>query len=228
MLNTVVCCDALIGMKHLIDNGIKADLIVTDPPYRLTPMGQTHLGGMMIKAKEMNGELFPIPDVYEWMKLCYDILKDGTHCYVMCNNINLQEFLDAGNKAGFKFVKNLIWVKGNKITGRFYMNAYEYIIFFRKGKQRQINKCGTADVLNISFKKLKGDNGKNLHDTEKPVELMKILIENSSNENELVIDPFAGIGSTGVACKDLNRQFIGFECNQQFTDIALKRISENN
>lgn len=74
---------------------------------------------------------------------------------------------------------------------------------------------------------MKGEDGKNLHDTEKPVELMKVLIENSSNENELVIDPFAGIGSTGVACKELNRQFIGFDCNQNYVDIALKRIAEN-
>lgn len=74
---------------------------------------------------------------------------------------------------------------------------------------------------------MKGEDGKNLHDTEKPVELMKVLIENSSNENELVIDPFAGIGSTGVACKELNRQFIGFDCNQNYVNIALKRIAEN-
>ena len=57
-------------------------------------------------------------------------------------------------------------------------------------------------------------NGKNLHDTEKPIELMKILIDNSSQPNGIMLDPFMGIGSTGIACKELDRQFIGIKIDQ--------------
>ena len=74
------------------------------------------------------------------------------------------------------------------------------------------------------IKKTKGIDGKNLHDTEKPVELMKILVGNSSQENSIVLDPFMGIGSTGIACKELNRRFVGIEIDKDYFDIAQKRI----
>lgn len=89
------------------------------------------------------------------------------------------------------------------------MSQFEYILFFCKGRGVRINHCGTSDILSTSNIKLKGDDGKNLHDTEKPVELMKILIDNSSQQN--------GIGSTGIACKELDRQFIGIEITSNTT-----------
>lgn len=78
--------------------------------------------------------------------------------------------------------------------------------------------------LSIPNIKLKGNDGKNLHDTEKPVELMQILIENSSKEDDVVIDPFMGIGSTGIACKKTNRKFIGVELDDKYYQIAKERI----
>ena len=109
--------------------------------------------------------------------------------------------------------------------GQFYMSQFEYILFFRKGRGIKINNCGTPDILSIPNKKTKDKNGKNLHDTEKPIDLMKILIENSSKENDLVLDPFMGVGSTALACKESNRQFIGFELDKHYCDIANKRIN---
>ena len=103
-------------------------------------------------------------------------------------------------------------------------SQFEYILFFRKGRGVRINHCGTSDILSIPNIKLKGVDGKNLHDTEKPVELMKILIDNSSQQNGIVLDPFMGIGSTGIACKELDRQFIGIEIDQQYYNIAQERI----
>lgn len=83
---------------------------------------------------------------------------------------------------------------------------------------------GTPEIQSIPNIKLKGIDGKNLHDTEKPVKLMKILIDNSSQQNGIVLDPFMGIGSTGIACKELDRQFIGIEIDQQYYNIAQERI----
>ena len=110
--------------------------------------------------------------------------------------------------------------------GQYYMSQFEYIMFFRKGRGIKINNCGTSDILSIPNKKTKGDDGKNLHDTEKPIELMKILIENSSKVGQLVCDPFMGIGSTGIASVMTGRRFIGTEIDEKYYNIACDRIAE--
>lgn len=112
--------------------------------------------------------------------------------------------------------------------GRFYMSQYEYILFFRKGKGVQINNCGTSDILSIRNVKTKGEDGKNLHDTEKPVELMEVLVNNSSQPKQIVLDPFMGIGATGIACMRTGRKFIGYELDEQYFDISKNRMSEGD
>lgn len=137
-----------------------------------------------------------------------------------------EEKTDDVKPYGFHFIKSLIWDKGNKIMGLYYMSQFEYILFFRKGKGIKINNCGTSDILRVANNKSKDENGNNLHDTEKPIELMKTLIENSSQEGDIVIDPFMGIGSTGIAAKQLNRKFIGVEIDNQYFDLAEERIKK--
>ena len=218
--------DCLELMKDIPDNSI--DLIVTDPPYRVTSRGSAgNSGGMLQKKINKQGKVFSFNDIgcKQYAPEFYRILKNGTHCYVMCNHTNLIEMLNVFTNVGFKFVKCLIWNKGNKIMGQFYMNQFEYIMFFRKGKAKKINNCGTSDILEVPNKKTK-INGKNIHDTEKPIDLMKILIENSSNKNDVVIDPFMGVGATGIACKELNRNFIGIELSEEYYNIAVRRINE--
>ena len=218
--------DAIEFMKRMNDESV--DMIVTDPPYKVTPKGCAgNSGGMMRSKLTMKGKIFKHNDIkpIEYIPEFYRLLKDGSHCYIMTNHVNLQEILNVATDCGFKFIKSLIWNKGNKIMGRFYMSQFEYILFFRKGKGKKINKCGTADILNVPNKKTKGKDGKNIHDTEKPVELMKILIENSSQEGELVLDPFLGVGAVGVACKELNRECIGIELDENYYNIAHNRIN---
>ena len=218
--------DCLIGMKQMPDNSI--DLIVTDPPYKTTSRGNAgNSGGMLQKKINMKGQVFKHNNISpkDYIPEFYRVLKDGSHFYIMTNHVNLQEMLNVCTENGFKFIKSLIWNKGNKIMGQFYMSQFEYILFFRKGTGRKINHCGTADILNVPNKKTKGEDGKNLHDTEKPIELMQILIENSSQENDIILEPFMGAGSTALACKESNRQFIGFELDKQYFDIANKRIN---
>ncbi len=217
--------DCMEVLKSLPDESI--DLIVTDPPYKVTVRGNSGNSGGMMKSKlSMQGKIFKHNDIkpIEYIPEFYRLLKDGSHCYIMTNHVNLQEMLNTATECGFHFIKSLIWNKGNKIMGQYYMSQFEYILFFRKGKGRKINKCGTSDILNVPNKKQKGEDGKNLHDTEKPVELMRILIENSSQENEIVLDPFMGIGATGVGCIESNRKFIGVELDEKYFNIAKNRI----
>ena len=81
--------------------------------------------------------------------------------------------------------------------------------------------CGTKNILRIQ-----NIIGTKTHPTEKPVELMKILIENSSNKDDIVLDCFMGTGSTGIACIETNRKFLGIEIDKKYYDIAMKRIKE--
>ena len=217
--------DFLEVVQRMEDNSV--DLIVTDPPYKVTARGNAGNSGGMMKTKlSMQGKIFrhnsikPIDYIPEF----YRVLKDDSHCYIMTNHVNLYEMLTVAKESGFHFIKSLIWNKGNKIMGQCYMSQFEYILFFRKGKHKKINYCGTSDILDIPNIKTKDEFGKNLHDTEKPIELMEILIKNSSNENDVVFDPFMGVGSTGIACSNLCRKFIGVEIDKHYFDIATSRI----
>ena len=101
------------------------------------------------------------------------------------------------------------------------MTFYEKdIVFCRKGKAIKINNCGTKSVLEVPNPKNKK------HPTEKPVELMKILIENSSNTGDVILDPFMGSGSTCVAAVNTNRHYIGFELDEKYFQIACDRLDE--
>ena len=203
-------------LKELENNSI--DLIVTDPPYKTTKRGNSGGTGGMLKENSFikgNGG-FEHNDIKfsEWLPLCYNVLKDGAHFYVMTNNKCLKEMLNELEKAKFNVFKTLIWAKDNCITNMYYMDSHEYIIFAYKGKANKINNCGTRSVLNIPNVKNKN------HPSEKPVELMKILIKNSSKENEIVLDPFMGVCTTGIACLELNRSFIGFEIDDNYYKIS--------
>lgn len=219
--------NALQFLQTLEDNSV--DMIATDVPYKITAKGNTGtMGGVYTNKIAMQGKIFENNDIKpaEYLSDFYRVLKDGSHCYIMINNLNLQEMLNEATKVGFHFVKSLIWDKQAKICGRYYMNCFEYILFFRKGKDKQIIDCSTPDILTIPIKKMKDKNGKNIHDTEKPVKLMEVLVLNSSKEGETVFDPFMGIGSTGVASVRNGRKFIGCEIEKKYYDIAENRIKK--
>lgn len=220
--------DALEIMGEMGDNSI--DLIIIDPPYKTTKRGiskKTTTGGLVRSELGRQGKIFKYNDIkpQEYIPELYRVLKEGSHCYIMTNHVNLQEMINVATESGFHFIKCLIWDKGNKIMGQCYMSQFEYILFLRKGKHKKINNCGTSDILSVPNKKTKDENGKNLHDVEKPVELMKILIENSSLEGDTVLDCFMGIGSTGIACAITNRNFVGIELDECYFNIAKERIA---
>ena len=221
--------DCLETLKRMPNESI--DLIVTDPPYPVTARGSAgNSGGMLQKDINKKGKVFTHNsiDCEEYAPEFYRILKDGSHCYVMTNHVNLIHMLNTFTDNGFHFIKSLVWDKGNKIMGQYYMSQFEYILFFRKGKGVKINNCGTSDIISVPNKKTKGEDGKNLHDTEKPVGLMNVLIENSSSEGGLVLDPFMGIGAAGVSAVGLKRNFIGIELDDNYFEIAKSRIENTN
>ena len=224
-MNKLIQGESLEVLKRATDNSI--DLVVTDPPYKITARGNGGNSGGMFQKKEVNsGMVFEhnMIEIEEWLPEIYRVLKDKSHCYIMTNNKNITHYLNVINDSDFHFIKNLIWVKDNKIMGQTYMSQFEYVIMVRKGGHKRINNCGDSDVAIFKNKKLKGEDNKTIHDTEKPVGLCELLISNSSNEGDTVLDPFMGIGGAGVACKNLNRDFIGIELDETYFKIAQERI----
>jgi site-specific DNA-methyltransferase (adenine-specific) len=213
------CIDILQNVK---DESI--DLIVTDPPYRLVAGGCTNNAVTIKKSCNMkDGRVFKNNNINfsDWIPICFAKLKQRTHCYIMCNDRNLYNLLNECQKVGFQLLNILVWKKTAHSPNRYYLKNCEFIVMLRKGEAKNINNMGTYSVLEVTNVKDK------LHPSEKPVELMKILIANSSNENDVVLDPFMGVGSSGVACKELNRNFIGIEIDAEYFGIAKKRIEDN-
>lgn len=213
--------DCMDYLKTCKDN--EFDLLVTDPPYKVTPRGgYTSAGGMMLCDKVRKGDVFKnnAINIEDYISEFYRVLKDGSHCYIMTNNKNISHFLKVISESDFHHVKNLIWMKDNKIMSQAYMSQFEYVIFLRKGKFKRINNCGTSDVLQYSNPKNKS------HPSEKPVDLMSALIENSSISGGKVLDPFMGSGSTGVACRIGARSFVGIELDEDYFNAAKERIEQ--
>lgn len=215
-------------INKIPDNSI--DLIVTDPPYRITAKGSTGtMGGVMAKKEFMKGKLFAADDldIADYINELYRVLKPQSHCYIFCNQKNILHFMEiVNNFSDFKWFKNLIWLKDNKIANQYYMTQFEYILFLRKGKAKRIHNCGTSEVLQFPNKKLKDNQKHVIHPTEKPIELLKVLIENSSDEKDIVLDPFVGIGSTVLACKQLNRRFVGTEIDSKYFEVTKERLKK--
>lgn len=239
--------DCLEGMKSLPDESV--DLVVTDCPYKIIAGGVTieqredevsgvfskravsdgsRLGNKWLKknADEIpcavrQGKMFEHNDVsFEaWLPEIFRVLKNGSHCYIMINGRNLKDLQVQAEKVGFKFVNLLAWKKNNVTPNKYYMQQMEFILLLRKGKARNINNMGTSNCLEIP-----NIIGKKKHPTEKPVEMMEISIENSSDKNDIVLDPFFGSGSTLIAAVNTDRHYIGFELDEQYFDIACERL----
>ena len=214
-------------MKSMILNGTQVDLLVTDPPYKTITGGDSN-GANSIRPKGMlsgNRKLFTHQNnikISDWMQLIYDCLKDNSHAYIFTNALNLTEMLNESQRIGFKLHNVLVWEKNNCTPSQFYMKNCEYVLFLRKGKAKWINDIGGSKTVH-QFNNIIGHK---VHPTEKPVDLLKFYIANSSKENDVVFDPFAGSGSTGVAALELHRRFLGCELDTTYCKIAEKRISD--
>ena len=209
------CLKVLSGMGNE-----SVDLVVTDCPYHIVSGGCTN-DAVKIGDHYREGKLFEHNEIdfKDWLPEIYRVLKPNSHCYIMISPRNLAELQTECENVGFVFQNILIWDKGNVTPNRYYMGAYEMILFLRKGKAKNINEMGTKNLLRIP-----NAVGNKLHPTEKPSELMQIMIENSSEGGDVVLDPFMGAGSTGVACKRTNRNFIGIEIDEKYYKIAEQRI----
>jgi site-specific DNA-methyltransferase (adenine-specific) len=216
--------DATFLLKSIDSASI--DLIVTDPPYRTIsggsgPTSHKHRrpAGMLSKN---DGRIFEQNDVKfsDYLPELYRALKDRSHLYLMVNFLNLEEAMAEIRRAGFEIHNLLMWRKNNVTPNRWYMKNGEYVIFARKGKAKAINDKGSKTIHDF-------DNiiGSKSHPTEKPVDLLRFYIENSSKVGDTVLDPFMGTGSCGIAALVAGRNFYGFELDESYFNIANERLS---
>lgn len=213
-LGKVTQGDSLILLNELPNESI--DLIVTDPPY-----------GDGVGYGRNNKEILNNEDEsinYKVLPLLYDKLKNGGGCYLFTNwkfSYKIQQFIVENTQ--FNIRMQLVIVKNNIGMGAGFRNQYELCLVLEKGDV--IYKRN--DLSNV-LKMQHIQHDEESHPHQKGVELLKILIEQTSNENDIVLDCFSGSGSTGVACIKTKRQFIGFELEQKYVDIANKRIQDES
>jgi site-specific DNA-methyltransferase (adenine-specific) len=221
--------DCLDVMDSLIEKGVKVDLVITDPPYQID---NTKTGGKSNFAKSIQGVNDDLKNnklnINLGVEFCNRLIKlqDKGNVYIWCNAKQIPQYLKffvEDNKYKFDI---LVWNKTNAIPTFYnkYLTDKEYCLYFRKGGKCMPNNYEDAKTvwyqpINILDKK------QYKHPTIKPLNIIETLIKNSSNENDLVLDCFIGSGTTGAACINTNRRFIGIELDEVYFNIAKDRIS---
>ena len=236
--NTIVVGDWMDIISQIPNESV--DLVATDPPWetllRWQGIGTTARMGLGRKGSKSHdpNKFFPVipnEDLPDLVQEIHRILKPSTHCYIMCdfetlkllNYFAIEEgvFSPAGYGKLFDSCKPLIWDKMAMGTGYTYRQQYEFVFMLWKGPtKRRLNDLSIPDVLR--FKRVWGKD--KLTPTQKPVGLFDCLIRQSSNEGEIVVDPFMGSGTTAVAADRLGRRWFGCDISEQYVKLALERI----
>ena len=215
------CDDCLNIMKQIENESI--DLIVTDPPYLIKYKTNYRKN----KDHDFCSEILNDDNeqlIINYIRECYRILKNNTAMYMFCNCDKVDFFKQELENAGFKIKNMIIWVKNNWTAGDLkaqFGKQYEIIFLVNKGR-KCFNGKRITDVW--MFDRISGK--KQLHQNQKPVDLLKQCILKHSDENDIIFDGFMGSGSTGVACIETNRKFIGVELDKKYFEIAKERIEK--
>lgn len=210
-------------------------------------------GGAYYKMNE-EWDTFNYPDYVvftdAWIKACHKILVANGSLYISCTQHNIGEILVQGKKAGFKLNNILTWYKTNampNITKRTFTHSTEFVCWFVKGKNwvfnynevKEFNPHKTKEGNNKQMRdffdfieipivqgkeRIKGNDGRAIHPTQKPEKLLELIIRASTNENDIILDPFFGTGTTGKVAEQLNRNWIGIEKNDKYILVAEERL----
>lgn len=212
--------DAVTFLRALPSESV--DLVVTDPAYE--SLEKHRAIGTTTRLKVSAGSsnpwfrVFPNARFGELFEEVHRVLKRDTHFYLMCDPETAFIVKPVAEAAGFKFWKPIVWDKCRIGMGYHYRARYEFVMFFEKGKRR-LRDLGIADVLEVP--RIRGG-----YPAEKPSALSQILIGQSSAEGDLVVDPFMGSGSVGVAALELGRRFIGNDVADEALALARTRLVE--
>ena len=196
--------DALTYLRELPDNSI--DLAILDPPWSYDSYGQ---------FPNRNIEYKTVSDTYleEAFREIMRILKPKSHCYLFTTNLRLGKDIPLMEKIGFTYHQILIVPYQGIKLGYGYRHEFLPILFLSKNGVSTTNYHNVSNLFSpYSFNTL-----------EKPLPVVETLVKQSSKEGNTVIDPFMGTGTTAVACKNLKRNFIGFEIDaERFNEVKIR------
>lgn len=197
------------------------DLVVTDPPYESLEKHRSVGTTTRLKHSKSSSNdwfsIFPNSRFEELFREVWRVLKRNTHFYLFCDASTMFVAKPIAESVGFRFWKPLVWDKKKIGMGYHYRSRCEFILFFEKGK-RKVLDLGIPDILEAP-RILHG------YPTEKPVAISRVLISQSSVPGELVLDPFMGAGSVGVASVELGRQFHGNDLSAKAVEITSERLA---
>ena len=247
-INTIICGDCIEELKKIPENSI--DLIFADPPYNMQLKNALYRpNNTRVDGVDDEWDKFTSFSEYDdfcisWLKECIRILKDTGSIWVIGSYHNIFRVGSIMLNLGFWILNDVTWHKTNPMPnflGTRFTNATETLLWCSKGEQYKKysfnhkvmkkyngNKQMTS-VWQIGLctgeERLKGENGKKVHSTQKPEELLKRIILSTSKKGDIVLDPFFGTGTTGAVAKKLKRNFIGIEKKPEYVEIARKRIN---
>lgn len=229
--------DAIECLKTISDDSV--DLIITDPPYNLGLFMKkrgTNMNALRDGHFEASGwDDLPFEDwvvqMNELFTECNRVLKKRGNLVMFMSIMKVETIIDIAQKHGFYYKTVGVWHKKNPLPRNMnlqFVNSTEtWIYFVNDATTGTFNNEGKVlhdfvetSVISQSERKL----GK--HPTQKPIKLIEFFVDVLSNENEVVLDPFMGSGTTGVACENLNRSFIGIELSEQYFNLSKERISK--
>lgn len=233
-LNVIENKDCLEYLNTIPDNFV--DLVVIDPPYNVSQKQNINYKNLNIVKNfgDWDYGFDPVPVLKELKR----VLKDKGQIYVFCSTKQIPIYMNIFEKEWF-FRNLLVWYKTNpapRISKTNFVFANEYIIYAinEKGRPSEstFNFQSHTEMHNTIItsalqgrERLKNVQGKSAHPTQKPLSILKKLISVSSNEGDIILDCFMGVGSTAVACVELNRRFIGCELDEEYCEMAEQRLN---
>jgi site-specific DNA-methyltransferase (adenine-specific) len=217
-------------------------MIFADPPYFLSNGGITCHAGKMVKVNKGQWDESKGPEMNHefntaWLSRCQRILKPDGTIWVSGTHHVIHSVGYAMQQLGMKILNDITWEKPNpppNLSCRYFTHSTETIIWsaktekskhcFNYDKMRQINKGKQMKTV-WSFPAPNGEEkefGK--HPTQKPVALLERIILASTNEGDLIFDPFSGSSTTGIAAINTHRKFVGTELESEFINLSIARL----
>lgn len=217
-------------VDEFIKSEIKVDHIITDPPYNISKENNF---STMTSAKRQGvnfGEWDFNFDLYSWIENYRKLLKKDGSIIIFCSYRFISYIIDALESYDFEVKDILKWVKSNPMPrniNRRYVQDTEYAVWaVNKQAKWVFNKPSDVSYLRPEFKtSTVSGKERTIHPTQKSLKLMEDIISIHTNEGQIILDPFMGSGTTGVAARNLNRNFIGVEIEKTYFDISIERIS---
>ena len=216
--------DCLDILKTIPNHSI--DLILTDPPYLHPHLGGLGNSALANRASKLKADIDFMSDGFDYETVFAELMRvcKIPNMLIFCSNAQISTFMRWFEDKDLS-VTLLEWVKTNPIPTAFgnYLSDVEYIVCVR-GKGATFNNSVPFDYKRKAYISAIESNANRFHMAQKPIPLLEKLLEVHSNKGDTVLDCFMGSGSTGVACKKLERSFIGVEREQKYFEISEKRI----